>query len=110
MSYRSIDSTDGLQDALDRSQSEPIVLFKHSNTCDLSAMARREMVTIDIPVFELVVQTARPLSNHIEAHFGIRHESPQVILLHEGEAIFNASHRAVTADNIYSAVSPLLAS
>lgn len=110
MSYRSIDSTDGLRDALGQSQVEPIALFKHSNTCDLSAMAKLEMATVDVPVFELVVQTARPLSNHIEAHFGIRHESPQVILLHLGKAIFNASHRGVTADNIHSAVSPLLAS
>lgn len=110
MSYRSIDSTEGLRDALGQSQAEPIALFKHSNTCDLSAMAKQEMATVDVPVFELVVQTARPLSNHIEAHFGIRHESPQVILLHQGKAIFNASHRGVTADNIHSAVSPLLAS
>ncbi len=110
MSYQSIDSTDGLQDALDHSQSEPIVLFKHSNTCELSAMAKQEMATVDIPVFELVVQTARPLSNHIEAYFGIRHESPQVILLHQGNPIFDASHRAVTADNIHSAIEPLLAS
>ena len=110
MSYRSIDSTAGLRDALDQSQSEPVVLFKHSNTCDLSAMAKQEMATVDIPVFELVVQTARRLSNHIEAHFGIRHESPQVILLHQGKAIFNASHRAVTANNIHSAISSPLAS
>ncbi len=110
MSYRSIDSTAGLRDALDQSQSEPVVLFKHSYTCDLSAMAKQEMATVDITVFELVVQTARPLSNHIEAHFGIRHESPQVILLHQGKAIFNASHRAVTADNIHSAISSPLAS
>lgn len=110
MSYRSIDTTTGLRDALDQSQSEPIALFKHSNTCDLSAMAKQELAAVDIPVFELVVQTARPLSNHIEAHFGIRHESPQVILLHQGKAIFNASHRAVTADNIHAAISSPLAS
>lgn len=110
MSYQSIDSSAGLRDALDQSQSEPIALFKHSNTCDLSAMAKQEMATVDIPVFELVVQTARPLSNHIEAHFGIRHESPQVIILHQGKAIFNASHRAVTADNIHSVISSPLAS
>ncbi|MCY3488313.1 MAG: bacillithiol system redox-active protein YtxJ [Bacteroidetes bacterium] len=103
MSYQSIDSINDFDAVLKQSDSETVAVFKHSSTCDLSATAKDEMVNVKLPVFELVVQTARPLSNHIEAHFGIRHESPQVILISRGEPIYNASHRAVTVDSIHAA-------
>ena len=103
MSYQSIDSINDFDAILKQSDSETVVVFKHSSTCDLSATAKDEMANVKLPVFELVVQTARPLSNHIEAHFGIRHESPQVILISRGESIYDASHRAVTADSIHAA-------
>ncbi len=103
MSYQIIATLDDFSAILDKSQSETVALFKHSSTCDLSADAKREMEVVKIPVYELTVQTARPLSNHIESHFGIRHESPQVILIHQGKSIFDASHRNVTADCIHKA-------
>ncbi len=103
MSYQIIATLDDFSAILDKSQSETVALFKHSSTCDLSADAKREMEVVKIPVYELTVQTARPLSNHIESHFGIRHESPQVILIHQGKSIFDASHRNVTADRIHKA-------
>ena len=105
MSYQKISSVVEFDRVLERSKSEVIALFKHSSTCELSAVAKLEMVKVKLPVFELTVQTARPLSNHVEAHFGIRHESPQVILIHQGEPIHHASHRAIKADSIHAAVS-----
>lgn len=103
MPYQSIDSIDDFDAVLKQSDSETVAVFKHSSTCDLSATAKDEMANVKLPVFELVVQTARPLSNHIEAHFGIRHESPQVILISRSKPIYDASHRAVTADSIHTA-------
>lgn len=103
MSYQSINSIADFDSVLQKSNSETIAVFKHSSTCDLSAMAKKEMANVKFPVYELIVQTARPLSNHIESHFGIRHESPQVILISQGKPIYNASHRAVTADSIHEA-------
>ncbi len=102
MSYQTIDSVDDFATILRQSEDEVVVVFKHSSTCDLSATAKREMLNVKLPVYELIVQTARPLSNHIEAHFGIRHESPQVILISQGNAIYNASHRDVTAKSIHA--------
>ncbi|MCY4170525.1 MAG: bacillithiol system redox-active protein YtxJ [Bacteroidetes bacterium] len=104
MPYQTISSIDDFTAVLDQSQSEKIVVFKHSSTCDLSADAKREVESVNIPVFELTVQTSRPLSNHIETYFGIRHESPQVIVIHHGKPLFNASHRNVTADAIHKAI------
>jgi len=110
MSYQKINSVDDFNSVLKQSELETVAIFKHSSTCDLSAIAKKEMLNVNLPVFELVVQTARPLSSHIEAHFGIRHESPQVILIHREKPIFHASHRAVTADSIHESANSVTAS
>ena len=87
------------------------MIYKHSATCELCEVAKREMHAMSdgggLDVFEIVVQTARPLSNHVEAHFGIRHESPQVIILHKGMPVFNASHLKVTQSRVQDAISTL---
>ncbi len=54
----------------------------------------------DVPVFLVDVLGSRPLSQALAARLGVRHESPQVILLHAGIAAWHASHSAVTADAI----------
>ena len=103
MSYQSIHSINDFRAVLDQSKSEVVVVFKHSSTCELSAAAKIEIANVNLPVFELVVQNSRPLSNHIEDHFKIRHESPQVIIIYQEKPIYNSSHRDVTADNIHTA-------
>ena len=96
------------QSALARSQEEPIILYKHSSTCPLSAAARREMEQFvqeeDVPVYEVVVQEARPASNRIAEELGIRHETPQVILLDRGRPLFDASHRDITTQTVRQAL------
>ena len=91
------------------SQHRPAIVFKHSNQCGLSTRAYRSLSKLDeftdLPVHMLVVQTARPLSNEIEARFGIRHESPQVIVVSNREPVFNASHHNATAEAVGEALS-----
>ena len=112
--YHSITSEDEFAVALSRSMDGPVVIYKHSATCELSEVAQREMRAMHgrggPDVFEIVVQTARPLSNHVEDHFGIRHESPQVIVVNKGEPVFNASHLRVTEARVQEAIGDLAAS
>jgi bacillithiol system protein YtxJ len=51
------------------------------------------------------VQRSRELSNEIENRLGVRHESPQVIVLRNGQVVWDASHFKVTADAVADAVS-----
>lgn len=94
--------------AVAHSNKVPVVLYKHSATCGVSYRARREIEHLieatDPPVYEVVVQHARALSSLIAERWHIRHESPQVIVLHRGEPIFNASHRRVTAQALRDAI------
>ncbi|MDE2730497.1 MAG: bacillithiol system redox-active protein YtxJ [Bacteroidota bacterium] len=101
--YQQISGEPEYAAAVEQSHSQPIVVFKHSQLCELSAMAWQQMQSVRLPIFEVVVQTARPLSNHIEQVLGIRHETPQVIVLYRGRPVFDASHRGVTAAAIHDA-------
>lgn len=96
-----IDTPDGFHDAVRASDERPVLVFKHSASCMISARANRQIAQLDQPddpaVFRVVVQQARPLSNAIVNDTGIRHESPQGILFVRGVPVWNASHFALTA-------------
>ncbi len=60
--FSSITDESALEELLARSQSEPVIIFKHSSTCPISAAAYREMSHVEEPVSLVVVQRARALS------------------------------------------------
>ena len=97
-----------LDDLFARSDEAPVLLFKHSTTCPISAHAYREMSRLDAtatpPVALVIVQTARPVSNEIAQRTGVRHESPQTILLRRGRPVWTASHYDITAAEVERAV------
>ena len=109
--YQSISSDSEYAAASAQSRKEAVLIYKHSSQCELSAVAKEEMLRLsksgDPPVYEVVVQTARPLSNRIEQALGIRHESPQAILLKDEVPVFNTSHLGVTAGAVRKAVQEL---
>jgi bacillithiol system protein YtxJ len=87
-----------------RSNETPVVIFKHSTTCPLSSAAYSEMTRVPTDVALVEVQRARELSREIEARTGIEHESPQVIILRNGQAVWHASHRKIKAEAVEQAV------
>ncbi len=112
--YHKIDSEAALEQASEHSMQEPVVLFKHSTRCGISCRARLQIEELtgatDPPVYEVVVQEARPLSNRIAESLGIKHQSPQVIILHQRQPIFDASHGRVTANAVREAIENVTAS
>ena len=98
------DDEDLLEDLISSSKDQPVIIFKHSNSCPISAAAYREMEHVDIDVRLVDVQRAREVSREIANLTGVRHESPQVIVLRNGKAVWNASHFDVTASAVADAV------
>jgi bacillithiol system protein YtxJ len=96
--------SEALEDLLNRSEGGPVVIFKHSTTCSVSAAAYDEMRQFDGEVCLIEVQRARELSKEIEKKTGIRHETPQVIVIENGKVVWNASHWKVTAQAVADAV------
>ena len=97
-----------LDDLLARSHDAPVVLFKHSTTCPISARAHHQMEKLPTgmagQVSLVVVQRARELSRRVAEQTGIRHESPQAIILRNGQAVWSASHFEITAEAVEQAV------
>jgi monothiol bacilliredoxin len=89
---------------VEESRAKPIVIFKHSTTCPISAAAYREMARYKGEVALVEVQRARELSREIESKTGVRHESPQVIVLRNGQVVWNASHWKIKSDSVAEAV------
>jgi bacillithiol system protein YtxJ len=100
VTFIQLDSIEKLDDLFARSESAPVVIFKHSSSCGVSAMIYRRMTEVDAEVNIVVVQTARDVSNEIVERTGIRHESPQVIILRNGEPTYQTSHYSITPEAI----------
>jgi bacillithiol system protein YtxJ len=106
---RVLRSVNDLDEAVRRSYEQPVVLFKHSATCGTSVMAHEEIeaVVAAVPwaeVFVVPVFAGRAISNAIEERFGIRHESPQALILKDGAVAWHASHFRVTRDAVAAAL------
>jgi|SRR5687768_12751304 len=104
---------DGLEE-LDRllaaSDDHPLLLFKHSDTCGVSVEALDELVThlndgpSDALYAMVTVQTHRDVSNAVARKLGIRHETPQALLIRDGRVVWSASHFRVTARAVEDAI------
>ncbi len=103
-------SLETLEAALASAASDPVLFFKHSETCGMSLQAHHEMRELvadqqfAVPVYLVSVQTSRALSNQMAARFGVRHASPQVMLVRDGVVQWHTSHLAITVSAIQAAV------
>jgi len=106
---RTLESLADLDEAVRRSHAHPIVIFKHSVTCGRSAMAFEEvedLIALEpaVDVFLVSVQFGAMISKEISRRFGLRHESPQALVVSQGAVAWHASHLRVTREEIVSAL------
>ena len=99
-----IDDTKSFEQLAERSKKQPVVIFKHSLTCPISAAAYEQMARFSGEVSLIEVQRARELSREVAMRLGVAHESPQVLVLYHGQVVWNASHFSVTAKAVSEAV------
>ncbi|MFI5452020.1 bacillithiol system redox-active protein YtxJ [Pedobacter sp. UC225_61] len=82
------------------------VIFKHSTRCSISLMAKRnfELDWSAIPenttLYFLDLIAHRDISALIAETFQVHHESPQVLLIKDGECILDLSHSDISAEEI----------
>ena len=102
--FNPVSDAAALEELFARSNEGPVLLFKHSNSCPISARAYDQMEGIETPVCIVVVQQSRDLSREIEQRTGVPHETPQALVIRNGRAVWNASHFDVTAQAVEQAV------
>ena len=96
-----------LEAAIAESRERPVLLFKHSRTCGISCEAMDELqLHLSVGATEaayrlITVQSHRRVSDEASARLGVRHETPQALLLKDGRVVWNASHFSITADALH---------
>ena len=86
---------------------EVFVIYKHSSTCSLSASIAKEVQSyltknpdLDHKFYRVLVIESRELSNHIAKTTGIRHESPQILVIKNGVCVWTDSHTRLKQENL----------
>jgi bacillithiol system protein YtxJ len=106
-----------LDQALSDSHERPVLFFKHSHSCGISAEALDELrihigeqATAQLVQYAMVtVQTHRDISNKLAERLGVRHETPQAILVRDGRVVWSASHFRVNAAELQKALASVVA-
>ncbi len=106
-----------LEAVLETSAVKPVFLFKHSTRCPVSARAFQEYsnfaTSLDeqspISCLMLRVIEARPISDWIARTLGVKHESPQLLVISAGRVVWHASHYSVTKEAMQKVLSSLRA-
>lgn len=98
--FNEIHDNKELDALIEKSNEQAVILFKHSTTCPISAGVYQEISNADADINLIVVQRARDVSAAIAEKTGIRHESPQAIILKNEKVVYHASHYDVTAQEV----------
>lgn len=102
--WENLESLEQIQDINELSNQKPVLIFKHSTRCSISFMAKSRFEggyeETDLSVWLLDLIKNREISNKIAETYGVRHESPQVLLIKEGKCIYSASHNAIDFRNV----------
>lgn len=107
MPYRELTSIEEWENVFQQSDDKPVVVFKHSTTCPVSANAHEEFSNYlngapkdNIDYVLVKVIESRPVSNKIAEDTGVKHESPQIIYIDKKAKVWTASHWSVTKAHI----------
>lgn len=91
-----------LNEIMELSYQQPVVIFKHSTRCNISRMALKQFenefdMEGSVTPYFLDLLNHRDISNEIATRFEVHHQSPQLLLIKEGKSIYDASHSAIDA-------------
>ncbi|WP_151894559.1 bacillithiol system redox-active protein YtxJ [Patiriisocius marinistellae] len=95
-----------LEEIVEQSKSTPVAIFKHSTTCGISKMVYRNfersysLNDSQMKLYYLDLKAYREVSNEVGYKFQVIHQSPQLIVVKNGTAVFNESHHSIQAADL----------
>ena len=102
--FRPLRDGSSIDELVQESHQHPVVLFKHDPYCGVSAAAQEELEELEGEIVLLDVSRQHELKRQVAERTGVRHESPQVIVLRGGEVAWAASHFKITAEAVRKAL------
>ena len=105
MEWFPLNEMDQLNEIVIESDENPVVIFKHSTRCIISRTVLKNFekafdLEDKVKPYFLDLLEFRPISNEIASLFNVTHQSPQLIVVKNGKAIYNASHDSIDVDDL----------
>ena len=108
---RDITTVEQAEELVNGSSTQPVLLFKHSTRCRISAFAADQLAAVreeyaDLPLTfaRVLVVENRPISQWFAERLGVEHASPQIMLLSGGRVLWQATHFDITTSAIKRAL------
>lgn len=104
MNWLELNSPEQVEEIVYQSTLSPVLIFKHSTTCNVSLMVKMRLDqqwSFDIPSYYLDLRKFREVSHLVASKFHVHHESPQVLVIKDGECVFDASHFDIQVPELF---------
>lgn len=104
--WEQLTSIETLEEIQEISHEKPVAILKHSTSCGISRMVLRNfekeynLEEGKAKLYFLDLLNHRDISNKIASKFNVPHESPQLIIIKDGKAVYDASHSEVKAGSL----------
>ena len=104
MTWLKLEDDSTLEEIAEKSKDNPQVIFKHSTRCSISSMAKSRLErstspgNIDFYCLDLIAH--RDISSKIADQFNVYHESPQVLVIKDGQCVYDESHSGISMEDI----------
>lgn len=107
MEWKEIKSKETIKGIEEKSRQNPVIIFKHSTRCPISSnvLGRlkrdwQEEQDLDAEFYIIDIINYRDLSKAIADHFNVKHQSPQMMIIKNGQSIYDESHFDIEYDKI----------
>ena len=104
MNWIPLQSETQIQEIIKKSHEKAQVIFKHSTRCSISSMAKgrldRSSAPENVEFYYLDLIAFRDISNKVASDFDVHHESPQILLIKNGECVYDESHGSISMNEI----------
>jgi bacillithiol system protein YtxJ len=111
MKWNNLKEVSQLENIHQESSGQPVLIFKHSTRCYTSRLVLdrlqrswKEEEMNNVKLYFLDLLTYRDISNAIQHHFGVEHQSPQVLIIRNGQSVFDCSHFSIDYSELKSAL------
>jgi len=104
--WQSLHSLDQLDTIAEESKTTPVAIFKHSTRCGISRMVLNQFeksYSIDpnkMKLYFLDLLGHRDVSNEVGIRFQVVHQSPQLLVIKNGNTVAHASHHGINANEL----------
>jgi len=95
-----------LNEIIELSHQQPVLIFKHSTRCSISRFALKnfenefDFTKEELQPYFLDLIEYRNISNEIANRFEVMHQSPQILLIKDGKCIYQESHDGIEVESL----------